>query len=177
MIGKTDNPQIAHPSGFRAANSTALPHVAGAPARMPVASFYVTRPAAASLPAQKRVAPVVAEALPPGTYLQYVGFNQAGSVREYRFRWISRGEKPKELVMNAALPLFAKHHVAIQEGPALCLHILLKQGAASGTPAAPTPRSLTESDLLAHLASRPARQAKGGTNQESHFSSGASETR
>jgi hypothetical protein len=104
--------------------------------------------------------PLAAE-VPPGTYFQYMGFGQEGSLREYRFRRISRGVETIEFVMNADLTLFAKHHVGIQEGPGLCLHILLGQGAASGAPAAAAPRSLTESDMLAHLASRPSPQAKG----------------
>jgi hypothetical protein len=169
MIGKTNNPQVAHASGFRAA-ATVLPHGAGAPARAPVATLYVNRPAARNSPARQQAAPGPAEGLPAGTYLQYVGFDQAGSVREYRFRRISRGETPKEFVVDAALPLFAKHHVAIQEGPAMCLRILLQQWAAPGAPAAPTQRSLSESDMLAHLASRPPRKAKGGAKREWHFS-------
>jgi hypothetical protein len=106
-----------------------------------------------------------AENLPQRTFLQYVGFSQAGSVREYRFRRITRGEDPQEFVVNAAMPLFAKHRVAIQEGPALCLHVLLRQWAVFGAPAAPTPRSLNESDMLAHVASQPVRQAKGSKRE------------
>lgn len=101
--------------------------------------------------------PVLAQGLPAGTYLRYAGFSQAGGVREYRFRRIARGEEPREFIVNADMPLLAKHHVALQEGPALCLHVLLCQWAVSGAPAASAPHSLTESDLLAHLASRPAR--------------------
>jgi hypothetical protein len=176
MIGKTNNPQIARPFGFRTADSTVLPHVAGTPARMPMADLYITRPPATISLAQRQAEPGPAEKLPPGTYLQYVGFNQAGSVREYRFRRISRGEERKEFVVTADLSLFSKHHVGIQEGPALCLHVLLKQWAVSGVPLAPTPRSLTEPDMLAHLASRPAPKAKWGPKPVSHFSGAASES-
>jgi hypothetical protein len=104
----------------------------------------------------ERTEPILAPGLPAGTYLQYAGFSQAGGVREYRFRRIARGEEPREFIVSAELPLLAKHHVALQEGPALCLHVLLCHWAASGAPV-PAPRTLTESDLLAHVAGRPAR--------------------
>jgi hypothetical protein len=106
-----------------------------------------------------------AENLPQGTFLQYVGFSQAGSVREYRFRRISRGEEAQEFVVTAAMPLFAKHRVAIQEGPGLCLHVLLRHWATWGAPAASAARSLNESDMLAHLASQPVRTGKGSKRE------------
>lgn len=100
--------------------------------------------------AQDQAAPLPAEKLPPGTYLQYMGFGQIGSLRTYRFRRVARGEKAREYLVNADLGLFARHHVGIQEGPALCLRLL------SETPGSrPTPESLTDTDMLAHLASRP----------------------
>jgi hypothetical protein len=141
MIGKTNNPQIARLSGLHTADSTVFPYVA--PDQVPV------------------------EKLPRGTYLQYVGFGHAGSVRQYYFRRISRGEQPKEFVVNADLSLLAKHRVAIQEGPALCLHLLLERGDVSGAPAAPTPRSLTESDMLDHLARRPAPRHRADSSRRS----------
>lgn len=93
-------------------------------------------------------APLPAEKLPPGTYLQYMGFGQTGSVRTYRFRRVARGEKPQEYLVNADLELFARHHVGIQEGPAMCLRLL--------SDLRPAPECLNDTHMLAHLASRPA---------------------
>ncbi len=108
-----------------------------------------------------REPPRLAEKAVAGAHLQYLGFEHAGSVRTYRFRRISRGEEPREYIVNADLALFAKHHVGIQEGPALCMHRLLEQSDASGAPARPSPDFLTDLDMTTHLANRPAPAAKG----------------
>lgn len=90
----------------------------------------------------------------PGTYLQYVGFSQTGTIRTYRFKRISCGEQTREFIVNADMGLFAKHHVAIQEGPALSLR-LLTIGRDSSVPASwPPSQSLSELDMLAHLAKK-----------------------
>jgi len=141
MIRKIDNPSGGGPYGFGAAI---------APARAPAAPL--------------------AQKLPPGTHLQYMGFDQTGSVRSYRFRRISRGEKTLEFTVKAELALFTKHHVGMQEGPALCLHLLSGRSDASGAPARSAADSLTDTDMLAHLASRP---AKRGAKWASRFSGAA----
>jgi hypothetical protein len=112
-------------------------------------------------PAQGQAPSRPAEKLSPGTYLQYLGFDHTGSVRTYRFRRISRGEESREYVVKADLALFAKHHVAIQEGPTLCLHRLLETPDSSGALARPMSESLTDTDMMTHLASRPEPRAKG----------------
>jgi hypothetical protein len=70
-------------------------------------------------PAQHQVTPRAAERHSAGTYLQDMGFAQTGSTRAHRFRRILRGEETREFIVNADLTLFVKHHVGIQEGPAL----------------------------------------------------------
>jgi cold shock CspA family protein len=95
--------------------------------------------------------------------LRYMGFEQVGSVRSYRFDRISPGEEKKTFVVATDLALFLKYHVGIQEGPGLSLHLLSAEMGALGPTAWPLLQcSLTEKDMLAHLASRPAPATKRG---------------
>jgi len=54
------------------------------------------------------------------------------------------------------MALFTKHHIGIQEGPGLCLHLLMAGveavGAVTGLE---VKRSLTEQHMLSYLASKP----------------------
>jgi hypothetical protein len=89
-------------------------------------------------------------------HLQYLGFEQTGTIRAYHFKRISCGEETREFIVNADLALFLKHHVGIQEGPALSLR-LLSSGPLSSVPASwPPSQSLSQGDILAHLARQPA---------------------
>ncbi len=90
---------------------------------------------------------------------QYVGFQHAGSVRAFRFLRVVQGEETLEFVVNADLALFAKYNVAIQEGPALSLHLLVS---AAGVSAPQPMHSVTDQDMLAHLAKRPVPAARSG---------------
>ncbi len=87
--------------------------------------------------------------------LRYVGFDQDQQTRNFRFHATVAGEETRDYVVTADVRLFQKHHVGIQEGPALCTRILLAQLAASNDH---NPRSmravLSEKDLIAHVASR-----------------------
>lgn len=53
--------------------------------------------------------------------LRYMGFDQAKNVREYKFDGVAKDESTIHFVVSADLALFFRHHVALQEGPALCL--------------------------------------------------------
>ena len=92
--------------------------------------------------------------------LRYLGFEQAQNVRAYRFERLLPGEETTTLLVTADMTLFARHHVALQEGPGLCLHLLL--AAEPGSLAQPVlhpqaaGRTLTEQDILAHVAAHPA---------------------
>ena len=87
------------------------------------------------------------EAMP----LRYVGFRQAGSLREYKFERIKPGEPTEILVVTADMGLFRKYCIGLQEGPALCLHAI--EGGPSG---ADLRHTLTDQHMIKHLASRPA---------------------
>lgn len=104
------------------------------------------------VPAQGQAAPSAPQKSAPGTYLQYMGFEQSGTIRAYRFQRIARGEETREFIVNADLALFVQHHIGIQEGPALSLR-LLSEGLHSTVPPS---QSLSQLDMLAHLARQPA---------------------
>jgi hypothetical protein len=94
---------------------------------------------------------------PETAHLRYMGFDQTESIRAYRFQSVSPGEDTKTFIVTTDLALFRKHHVGIQEGPALCLQTLVAELAgAHSIPRPPLHRALTDQDMLAHLASRPA---------------------
>jgi len=93
------------------------------------------------------------EKFPEPTDVRFVGFYQANTVRFFHFEVASAPTKMENYTVSADMTLFKKHHVHIQEGPALCSRVLLAE-LASGR----TERSqlvLTEEDILAHVASRP----------------------
>lgn len=111
------------------------------------------------VPAQPQpAAPQALAENPPIARLQYRGFEQIGNIRAYRFARMLQGEETQEFTVSADLALFTKHHVGIQEGPALSLgHLRLSSHAdRSGAPAQVLSQWLTDVDMLAHLASRPA---------------------
>jgi hypothetical protein len=57
------------------------------------------------------------------------------------------------------MALFARYHVALQEGPGLCLHLLLAAEPDPPAQQVTSPqagRTLTEQDMLAHVAAHPA---------------------
>ncbi len=89
--------------------------------------------------------------------LRYASFVQEGNVRAYRFEQLSAGEATRTFLITANLDLFRKHSVGIQEGPTLCMRVLMADlisGVASH-------RTLTDLDMLAHVASRPSHAPKG----------------
>ena len=95
------------------------------------------------------------------TRLRYMGFEQHGSVRAYRFERLTPGSDKRTFTVEADMALFVKHHVGIQEGPTLCLHLLVAELEAAGEPAI-LHRSLSDREMLAHLASLPVRRTGHG---------------
>ena len=95
------------------------------------------------------------------TRLRYMGFEQNGSVRVYRFERLTPGSEKRTFTVDADMALFAKHRVGIQEGPALCLQFLVADLGAAGAPVL-FQRSLSDCEMLAYLASLPVRRARHG---------------
>ncbi len=58
------------------------------------------------------------------TTLRYMGFDQTKGIRTYRFERTSMGEETESFAVTTDMTLFTKHRIGIQEGPALCLHLL-----------------------------------------------------
>ena len=87
--------------------------------------------------------------------LRYVGFDQAGFVRTFRFQAVVSGEQTRDYTVTADVRLFQKYHIGIQEGPSLCTQILLTK---LGSPLNPQSQALApvlnEQDLIALVASR-----------------------
>jgi hypothetical protein len=92
--------------------------------------------------------------------LRYTGFEQIGSVRTYLFNRVVIGQKSTPMVVTAEIPMFLKHHVSIQDGPALCLHVLSLESADGPS------RELTEDDIVAYLASKPRPVAPKGKREK-----------
>jgi cold shock CspA family protein len=87
--------------------------------------------------------------------LRYTGFEQKGSIRAFRFERVAPGERTKTCTVDADMALFTKHRVGIQDGPALCLRLLEELNAARAADLPLSGCSLTDRDMLAHVASRP----------------------
>ena len=85
--------------------------------------------------------------------LRYMGFDQAKSIREYRFDGVSdKGKAMTHFLVRADLALFVTYHVALQEGPALCL----KKLSADLETLQQVPHELTGGDLAAYVSARAA---------------------
>ena len=109
------------------------------------------------------------EALP----LRYMGFEQSGSVRAYRFVRTQLGEARATVVVKADMALFTKHHVGIQEGPNLCLHLLAAALDAGGVALASPPYTLSDTEMLFYLANRPVPAKRSGSKQAQTYSAAA----
>jgi cold shock CspA family protein len=89
--------------------------------------------------------------------LRYMGFDQVASIRSYKFERTALGEETEMFIVTTDLTLFTKHHIGIQEGPTLCLHLLTTELATAGADERPHFQcSFTEQNMLSHVASRPA---------------------
>ena len=172
MTGRIKSLSTLSPSGFISAasghdiyfhSSEVLPPGAGGLAIGQLVTYDIGGgkwPSAINvrIPAEPQVTARVPVRHAPPTYLQYMGFEQTGSTRAFRFRRVIRGEETREFVVNAELELFFKHHVGFQEGPALSLR-LLSEGAETPAPA------LTDEDMLAHVARRAIGRKPHGTRR------------
>ncbi|HTM51903.1 MAG TPA: hypothetical protein VL285_24575 [Bryobacteraceae bacterium] len=88
-----------------------------------------------------------------GGVFRYVGFNQANSIRTFRFERTFTGELAEMFTVSTDLALLAKYRISLQEGPALCSRLLTLEIDEASAPV--FERSLTETDILQDMASRP----------------------
>jgi hypothetical protein len=56
--------------------------------------------------------------------LRYAGFDQAANIRSYRFDAFACGHPVRRFIITVDLTLMLKHHICVQEAPALCLRKL-----------------------------------------------------
>jgi cold shock CspA family protein len=85
--------------------------------------------------------------------LRYMGFQQGETGRMYRFENVFPADRQGSFLVAADLSLFAKHRIALQEGPAICLRLLTDELRDPGC--RPATFKLTERHLLDFLARRP----------------------
>ena len=84
--------------------------------------------------------------------LRYVGFDQQQNIRTYHFERFSPGETAERFFVGTDLALLGRHKVKLQDGPALCLHLLAHAlGAELAAPQ--SPYLVTDGDMLAFIAS------------------------
>jgi cold shock CspA family protein len=95
--------------------------------------------------------------------LRYLGFENEGNLRLYCFQRLTPREQAQTFLVEADLLLFRRHQVHIQEGPALCLKMLLVGLECAGDPRTLARCRLTQQHLTAFVASQPVRGAR------SHF--------
>jgi cold shock CspA family protein len=172
MTGRIKSLSALSPSGFISAasghdvyfhSSEVLPPGAGGLAVGQLVTYDIGGgkwPSAINvrIPAEPAVPARVPARHTPPTYLQYMGFEQTGSTRAFRFRRVVRGEETREFVVSAELALFGKHHVGLQEGPALSLRLLSEGPDTSAS-------ALTDEDMLAHVARRAVGRKPHGTKR------------
>lgn len=85
--------------------------------------------------------------------LQYMGFEQVKNIRAYLFHGSAPGEETKVFVVTTDLALFLKHHLGMQEGPAMCLRKLAGElGAVESAEPPPLRRALTDQDMFGYIA-------------------------
>ena len=178
MTGRIKSLSTLSPSGFISAasgndvyfhSSEVLPPGAGGLAVGQLVTYEIGGgkwPSAINVrvPAEPQAAARVPVRSSPPTYLQYMGFEQTGSTRAFRFRRVIRGEETREFVVSAELALFGKHHVGFQEGPALSLR-LLSEGPDASASASASASALTDEDMLAHVARRAVGRKPHGTKR------------
>lgn len=68
------------------------------------------------------------------------------------------------------MALFTKHRVGIQEGPSLCLQLLIAALDASASSVEPlSPYALTDPEMLVYLENRPAPGERSGSGRAGAF--------
>jgi cold shock CspA family protein len=99
--------------------------------------------------------------------LRYAGFDQKGSIRSYRFERMLVGEEKETFWVVTDMALFTRHHVGVQEGPALCLQLLVGElSAIDVDKRLAVSRSLAESDLVALLANKALLKARSASKRK-----------
>jgi len=111
----------------------------------------------------------------PDGYMRYVGFDHKGNLRCYRFEFTSPGQEMQAIVFQIDLGLLTKHHLAIQDGPNLCRHVLAAQHIDSGSSVVRMREFLlTDLDISAYQQSLPLSSSKSRSGFRKSSTAGAS---
>lgn len=106
--------------------------------------------------------------------VRYLGFEQMGNVRAYKFERLSPGGERQTATVSTDLALFLAHHIGLQDGPALCLRLVTAElDGIDPDSRLPFQRLLTDADMLAHLASRPVAAKRSHTIRTNFANSSA----
>jgi cold shock CspA family protein len=93
--------------------------------------------------------------------IRYLDYDQSGNIREFKFVRHSPDGVAISAIISADLSLFSRHSIGIQDGPMLCLRVVMAElDGSNATGQSPFRRSLTDHDMLYHLASRPEAEKK-----------------
>ncbi len=105
-------------------------------------AINVSREQETAVPPEKR---------PGEAQLRYMGFEQTAGVRTYRFERVVPSEGSRIIIVTIDVKLFVKHRIGMQEGPTLCLrHLAIPENTTLEN------QILTDADMLAFIASKPA---------------------
>jgi len=85
--------------------------------------------------------------------LRFTGFHQTEGIRSYCFDAVATGRQAQHFIVRVDMALLLKHHIGVQEVPALCLH---KLAADLGAIPDSARHELSQDDLLAYSSSRAA---------------------
>jgi cold shock CspA family protein len=102
--------------------------------------------------------------------LRYLGFEHKGNLRLYCFQRLAPQQQAQTFLVEADLSLFRRQQVHIQDGPALCLKMLLLRLECAGDPQTLVRCALTQQDLTAFLTSQPVRGGQRGPKRRSSIS-------
>ena len=97
------------------------------------------------------------------TALQYVGFEDKGTVREYTFTLRGSGGKSSEYFVTIANAAFVAHRVRYQDAPEIC-SLRLHREFAAATDHPPTTRfSVTDAELAEYMNAHAAKPKPGAS--------------
>ena len=96
-------------------------------------------------------------------FLQYVGFENRGAVREYAFTLLGPGGTSTEYFVTIANAAFVAHRVRYQDGPEICSLRLHREFAARTDHPPSTRFSVTDAELAEYMNAHVSKPAAGAS--------------
>lgn len=116
----------------------------GRGAHLKAVNVIVQKQTPASSPSEKK-------RNPPRSF-RYLGFEHRANSRAYRFEEVISGADKKLFVITIDMALFKRHRVGMQEGPAVCLRLLMAEPGVSESESC----SIDDQTMIVHAGRRPA---------------------